>query len=113
QTTNPVVTNVGQWYHVALRYINTTDAANPVISINGSSVVPVVVNSPSGTSDDDSDCPLILLNNSMDPNQPDPPYSDIAEPVSLKNVRIYNRRLTNNEIFDLAAKPDDYTNILD
>jgi hypothetical protein len=102
------------WHHVALTYDNTTATADPVIYVDGVSVTVTETSVPSGTSDDDSDCPLILFNWAPDPTVSGQRYfSNLVGGLALKDIRIYNRILTADEVAELAAGEDDYTVLID
>lgn len=97
------------WRHVALTYDNTTDTADPLLYIDGVLTAMTETGTPTGTSDDDRDAPLILFNMTPDPLNPAETYSyNTLHDVLMKNVRIYNRILSQTEITALAASADDY-----
>jgi hypothetical protein len=110
---SPALTSTNTWVHVCLTYDNTTDAANPIIYIDGASVTVAETQSPAGSTDDDSDCPLILFNITPDPNTSDRYYYDVLHDVALKDVRVYGKILTPSEVAELAAGEDDYTTVQD
>lgn len=111
RTTNPVIVNQDQWYHVAVTYTNA-DTANPTFYIDGSEVVSEELSTPSGPSDDDSDCPLILLNSSLNPATTMPYLTD-TDDIGLKDVRIYSRRISRSEVEEIYSAPNDYTVVQD
>lgn len=110
-TTSVVLTNAAQWYHVVITYDNTTDTANPVMYVDGSSVGVTETDAPSGTSDDDSDCPLVLFNSAPNPLNVGERYANASSGFALKNVRVYNRILTSSEVTTLAAAQNTYDNV--
>lgn len=100
------------WEHVVVTYDNTSDQANPMMWVDGVSQTVSETAAPSGSSDDDSDCPLVLFNASPDPTVPSERYFyDVLHDVALKDVRIYNRILTSAEIAALYAGEDDYSTV--
>lgn len=101
------------YHHVCVTYDNTTDTADPTIYINGIEYADTESGTPSGASDSDADCPLILFNDSKDPAEPVMEYlSDVGD-LSAKDFRIYNRILSPAEVAELAAAEDDYTTVPD
>jgi hypothetical protein len=110
-TTNVVLSAADTWYHVAISYDNTTDAADPEIYVNGSAVAVTERDTPSGTSDDDSDCPLIFFTAGPDAANPANPYLTDSQNFTLKDVRIYNRILSPAEVAEIAAGEDDYSTV--
>jgi hypothetical protein len=110
-TSSVVLSNLNQWYHVVVTYDNTTDTADPKIYINGTLVAITESTTPVGTSDNDSDCPLILFNDSFQPTVPTLEYATSADNFHLKDVRIYNRILTQAEITALFNGEDDYSTV--
>jgi hypothetical protein len=106
------VTTLNQWVHVLLEYDNTTDTANPVMYVDNVSATVTETQTPSGTSDDDSDCPLVFFNLSPDPLAPEQKYyySTIYN-IAIKDARIYNRILSSSERAALTAGEDDYTTV--
>jgi hypothetical protein len=110
ETTNGVV---GQdvWTHVLVTYDNTTSSAVPKFYVDGSLVSPLTtLGTPNGTTDDDSDCPVILLAAGRDPALSEEYHSTNAN-IQMKDARIYNRTLTQAEISELANGEDDYTTV--
>jgi hypothetical protein len=112
-TTSAVLTVLEIWYHVAVTYDNTTDTADPIIYIDGVPVAITENNIPSGTSDDDSDCPLVLFNAPIDPAVPALPYLTGATGFTLKDPRIYDHILNTVEVADLAANESILDNVQD
>lgn len=108
-TSGNVIT-VGQWDHVVVTYDNTTDTADPKIYINGVSQTLIESSAPSGTSDGDADCPLILFNIGPDPTA-DEEYHEVSQDIALKDVRVYNRILGQSDVDELFAGEDDYTTV--
>ena len=98
------------WHHVVISYDNTSAAADPQLIIDGSLVSMTETSTPVGTTDNDSDCPLILFNVSRNPATPLNEYyqTDVSN-IALKDVRIYNRLLTLDEVTELFESE----NILD
>jgi hypothetical protein len=95
------------WYHVALTYDNSTDTADPKIYVNGSLVTTVEIEIPSGTSDDDADCPVMLFNIAPDPATLDEYFYDSVNDVVLKDIRIYNYILSPTEVSNLYTLSED------
>lgn len=112
--TSSVPASQNVWFHVVLTYDNTSASADPLIYVDAVSKTVTEQTTPSGTSDDDSDCPLILFN--ISPNPADPTqkyyYSDHRD-FAIKDVRIYNRILSGADISTLAAGEDDYSTVPD
>jgi hypothetical protein len=109
-----VFTTLSTWQHVAVTYNNTTAKADPVIWLDGVSQAVTETSTPAGTSDDDSDCPLILFNIGPDPAVPGQVYEyDGVQQVAIKDVRIYRRELTPTDIAELVAGEDDYSTVQD
>jgi hypothetical protein len=103
----------GEWHHVVVIYDNTTDTANPIIYVDGVSKTVTETSAPSGASDDDSDCPLVLLNSAKNIlSVEEYEFQDIRD-VGLKDLRIYNRALNSVEITELAADEANYDLVLD
>jgi hypothetical protein len=102
------------WRHVVLTYDNTTDTADPRIYVDGTEISVTENYTPSGTSDDDSDCPLILFNIAPNPSVAGQQYFyNSSKNAILKDIRIYNRILTQSEITELANGEDDYSTVQD
>ena len=96
-----IISSVDVWEHVVLTYNNSLDSANPEIWLNGVSKTVTETGIPSGTTDDDSDCPLILFNIGPTPGSGDEYDYDTIDHFALKDVRVYNRILTSGEINEL------------
>jgi hypothetical protein len=111
RTTNVVLPSTDTWYHVVITYDNTTDTADPIIYVDGASVAVTELGTPSGTSDNDSDCPLILFNNSFNPNTPSQEYMTSVDNFVLKDVRVYNKILTPAEVLEINNGEDDYSTV--
>jgi hypothetical protein len=101
------------WQHVCLTYDNTTSAADPLLYVDGVPVAMTETGTPSGTTDDDGDCPLVLFNIPPNPATSDRYYYDTIHDVSIKDVRIYNRILNSDEIAELAAGENDWNTVQD
>jgi hypothetical protein len=101
------------WQHVCLAYDNTTAAADPLLYVDGVQVAMVETGTPSGTTDDDSDCPLVLFNMPPNPATSDRYYYNTIHHVSMKDVRIYDRILTPGEITELAAEESNFDIVQD
>jgi hypothetical protein len=108
-----VLPNDTNWHHVMLTYDNTTDAADPDIYVDGTPVTVTETSTPSGTTDDDSDCPLVLMNMAGDPTTEDR-YFDAINDFSMKDVRVYRNRIPSPaEVAEIAAGEDDYSTVQD
>jgi hypothetical protein len=101
------------WYHVLLTYDNTSAAADPVIYVDGVSKALTETVTPSGTTDDDSDCPLVLFNLPASVLTSDEYYYDVINNVALKDIRIYNRILNSEEISELATEEGNFDTVQD
>lgn len=101
------------WIHLVLAYDNSTDTADPILYISGTQTNMTETNTPSGTSDDDSACPLVLFNLPPDPATAYEYYYDTVRNLVMKDMRIYNRVLTAAEVAEIYASPDDYTTVPD
>ena len=111
--TAPAVTTVGSWVHVCLTYDNGSADADPEIWVGGVKQTIAEISTPVGSTDDDSDCPLVLFNLPAVPGTTDLYYYDILHDVAEKDQRIYGRRLTDSEIAELAAGEDVLDNVQD
>jgi hypothetical protein len=103
------------WHHMCVTYDNTTDTADPAIYVDGSPVTVTETGIPSGVSDDDSDCPLMLFNLGADAAFPEQLYYyDVVQDFAEKDLRIYrNRILSPAEVAEIAAGEDDYSTVQD
>lgn len=113
-TATSVVPTLSVYYHIVVVYDNTSDRAVPKFYVNGSATSVTVDVAPSGTTDDNSDCPLIIFNRAVDPLELLDEYDiDIVNNVSVKDFRIYGKELTPEEITELSSNEDDYTTVPD
>jgi len=93
-----VIPNDFGWHHVAVTYNNTSDSADPIIYVDGSSVAVTETLAPAGSTDDDSDVSMKMFNVGPDPATSDDYYYDTMQNYSLKDVRVYNRILSAAEV---------------
>lgn len=98
------------WKLVTVTYNNSSDGADPKIYLDDQALDVVETSTPSGTTDDDSDCPLIILNIGRDPINTIYSHDNLAD-VDIKLPRIWNRELTPSEIRELYRNPNNF-NIL-
>ena len=107
-----VLPSLDVYYHVALVYDNSSDRAEPIFYVNAAAVSYTEDLAPSGTSDDDSDCPLIIFNVAPNPGVPGQRYLvPLVNNVSIKDFRVYGRALDPAEISLLSAGEDDLTTV--
>ena len=110
--TGNIITSVDVWENIIFAYDNTTDTANPNLYLNNVDKTLTETASPSGTTDDDSDCALILFNIGPDPADPTQKYYyDVIKNFALKDVRIYDHILTSTERAAILAGEDDYATV--
>lgn len=106
-----LVTGFSVWRHLVITYDNSTASADPVFWLDGTAYTPTEIGTPVGSSDDDSDCRLVLFNFPPNPLTADEYYSTSVHDVVLKDVRIYDRILSAAEIAELYAGQNDYTTV--
>lgn len=111
ETATNILPSLNVWYHVVVTYNNTTATADPIIYINGTPVTLTETSTPSGTTDNDADCPVILFSNGPNPAIGGQEYELENRNFSLKDVRIYNRMLTQDEVTELYSGEDNYSTV--
>jgi hypothetical protein len=109
---DPGIPTDNAWHHVVVTYDNTTATADPIVYVDGVSKTITEFSTPSGTSDSDSDCPVILFSTPRNPTLAEE-YEEWNRHGSLKDVRIYSKILTQAEVTELASGEDDYTTVQD
>jgi hypothetical protein len=100
------------WKLCTVTYNNSSEGADPKIYLGEDLLTTEEVISPSGTTDDDSDCPLIIMNVAPDPNTALYQHDNLAD-VDLKLPRIWNRELTHDEIRMLNRNPSNFDIVQD
>lgn len=111
ETTSSVV-GQNAWTHCVVTYDNVTTGAVPKFYVDGTEITSITtIQSPVGASADDSDCPVIVFAQGRNPTTPGEVYHSTNANIRLKDVRIYDRILTQADITILAAGEDDYTTV--
>jgi hypothetical protein len=101
------------WHHVVVTYDNTTDTADPKIYIDGVAQTLTEFSPPSGSSDSDVDCPVILFATPRNPTVSGQEYEKWNRHGTMKDVRIYNKILSQVEVTELYNGEDDYSTVQD
>jgi hypothetical protein len=99
------------WRHLVVTYDNTSDKSNPEFWLDGVAYTPTIIGTPSGSTDNDSDCPLVLFNWTPAPGSGNEYYSTSLHDVEMKDVRVYNRILASGEVNTLYNNIDDYSTV--
>ena len=105
-------TTQNTWKLVTVTYNNSSDGADPKIYLDDQALDVTETNTPSGTSDDDSDCPTIILNLGPDPVNTIYQHENLAD-VDVKLPRIWNRELTPQEVGELYRNPNNFDIVQD
>lgn len=102
------------WHHVVMTYNNMADTEDPMFWVDGVLKTTTEVAAPTGTTDNDSDCPLVLFNLMPNPALPDSKYYiDYSHDAKIKDVRIYNHVLSAAEVAELYAGQNNYSTVQD
>lgn len=110
-TTNNAVPGYGSWHHIAVVYDNVVVTPAPIFYVDGVVCTYTEHTSPSGTTNDDSNCPLMLLNLPAAPATGQKYSNTLIYNSSIKDIRIYDHLLTTTEIAALYAGEDDYSTV--
>lgn len=100
------------WRLCTVTYNNSSDGADPKIYLGETLLTADEVFTPSGVSDDDSDCPLIIMNIGRDPTTSVYAHDNLAD-ADIKLPRIWNRELTHDEIRMLNQNPNRFDIVQD
>jgi hypothetical protein len=108
-TTNDVFTAIlNGWHHVAITYDNSNAANDPVMYVDGVSVPVTEAATPAGVADLPANGQLIFGNMKIVGDVLGYNFKGL-----MKDVRIYSRILSADEMLELASNENDYTTIPD